>query len=254
MGETTPFLASIGNPEFQWVSCIHLTLIQSFSVLHFVLWPLFDPILVLSDSCFYFLAAFLFNVVVEDDVFMYLVNSLLSVSLSGILLQHWPLKAILTFSLAVGTVSNDLVWLLFYVCFKTPTTLRICGSLSSLVALSSAIVYSSRSRRQKLASFSALPSDIFLGTGIWALLCIRSPPLATFSALLAVPISYLVLVYGSHLFGFPKNEDFSLLMSFRAPIATPDKITPAIGSFETGQKRDHNSRALLALEERLTPI
>jgi hypothetical protein len=261
MEEATPFLPKDAFTESKWLFIVPCILVQLFSVLRFFLHPVLDRFLVLTESDFYFVAPFVFNIFVEDDGFMYVINSLLLLLFVSLLLKYWKFNAVFTFVLLVASISNAVIWLLFYIAsfLVKSFVFSVSGSLSTIVALSIALVYAGRSDSQSFIGISVVASQLFWGLGVWVIFCVRWLPSATFSGILSAPLACFLLVKYQGFFGFPRNEDFSVQQLFQASPRVPEKsILDSLGLPENPDlsEADQNRRmrALRAIEERLESL
>jgi hypothetical protein len=219
---------------------------------------------VLSKHSFAFLTPFAFNVFIENDIFTYIVNSLLSPILFHLLLNYWTPKAATVFGLAVGLASNALTWfsfsLLSLVFPQLPT--ETCGAYATIVGLAIALVYAGRSEPQQVGAFAVTPLYLFRVTAFWTIVCLRWHPMATVSAVIAVAVSLFLLGNCAQSIGFTRNERFTA----RALVGNGDKkeadeqasILDTLGLTESPNLSEADQvrrmRALRAIEERLTSM
>jgi hypothetical protein len=195
MDENAPFIANATPVQFfHWQALRHCFVIQLFSALYFFAIAthrssLID-FLVLSKDSFFRLTPIFFNPFVENEVFVYIVNSVLSVVVLNFLLKYWSFRSIATFGLIVGWLSNFFTYLLFLLLSSIIKSLDmpVCGSYATVVGFAAALVYSGRSERQQIGSIHAHPSDIFLGTIFWVVVYLRWHPMGTVSALIGVAV------------------------------------------------------------------
>jgi hypothetical protein len=239
--------------------------VQYFSIVCFILSSAglhrFVRIFVLSKESFYFLTPFLFNMFVENEVFLYAVNSVLSPLLLHCLGSHWKWRAISFFGAAVGLISGALTWLILslisLVFPRCPA--ETCGSYPTVLGFAVALVYAARSEAQPLGSFAATPLQLFRATLLWTGVYLRWAPTAALSGLIGIVVAVLVLSRCADRIGFPRNERFCWRSLVRETQEDDQEalidafaITDAPDFSEAEQNR--RMRALRAIEDRLASM
>jgi hypothetical protein len=198
---------------------------------------------------------------VENEVFLYVINSILSPILLHCLSRYWKWKAISVFGVAVGLISGALTWLfLALISLVFPTCpAETCGSYPTVLGFAVALLYAARSEVQSLGSFAPTPIQLFRATFLWTIVCLRWCPRATVSGVMGVVVSVLILTRCADVIGFPRNERFAWTSLIKE--MHEDDEEALLDSFtitdrpEFAEAEQHRRmRALRAIEDRLASM
>ncbi|OHS94341.1 hypothetical protein TRFO_11199 [Tritrichomonas foetus] len=267
--ELVPLLHSDVFKHFKSEQFLFFGFILLFSSIHFVSGN--SKLFLISRSNLFILIPFITNIFTETDVFMFVINSLLTIFFLHLLLKYWTIKDILIVTIPVAIICNAFLGI-FVSIFNE--NIYMNGSLSLVVSLSISLCYSSQGEQQKLFNrFSVYPSELFYGVLVYILLCMRWPPTSFFASVLSIVVSIIELTYlpitsqlGLANSPLKSNNSFSWRSLFNqprtfsheerheetVPLRTPsilDQLEISQPLSEVDQNR--RLRALRAIEDRL---
>ncbi|OHT09073.1 hypothetical protein TRFO_04648 [Tritrichomonas foetus] len=225
----------------------------------------------ISRSSLFILVPFITNVFTETEVFMFVINSLLTIFFLQLLLKYWTIKDILIVTIPVAIICNTFLGIFVSILNEN---IYMNGSLSLVVSLSISLCYSAQGERQNFFNhLSVFPTELFYGVLVYILLCMRWPPTSFFAGILSIVVSIIELTYlpitsrlglansplksnnsfsWRSLFNQPRNFSDEERREETVPLRTPsllDQLEISQPLSEVDQNR--RLRALRAIEDRL---